>query len=44
MIPRGYSLFLLASMVWVVKGFMLSVGGPQQLYDMQRFLAAHGGM
>jgi len=26
--------------VWVAKGFFLSLGGPQQLYDMQRFLAA----
>ena len=27
-------------MVWVAKGTFLSLGGPQQLYDMQRFLAA----
>jgi len=37
---QGYSLFLLGAVVWVVKGMLLSVGGPQQLYDMQRFLAA----
>jgi Na+/proline symporter len=35
-----YSLFLLLSVVWVTKGVFLSLGGPQQLYDMQRFLAA----
>lgn len=37
---RGYSLFLMLSVVWVLKGTLLSLGGPQQLYDMQRFLAA----
>ena len=36
----GYSLFFLSSIVWVSKGLFLSLGGPQQLYDMQRFLAA----
>jgi len=36
----GYSLFLLLTIVWVTKGLFLSLGGPQQLYDMQRFLAA----
>ena len=36
----GYRLFLLLSVVWVAKGLFLSLGGPQQLYDMQRFLAA----
>jgi len=36
----GYRLFLLLSIVWVTKGLFLSLGGPQQLYDMQRFLAA----
>jgi SSS family solute:Na+ symporter len=36
----GYSLFFLLSVVWVTKGVFLSLGGPQQLYDIQRFLAA----
>ncbi len=39
-VSSGYSLLFLLSAVWVVKGMLLSVGGPQQLYDMQRFLAA----
>ena len=39
-VSKGYSLLLLLSVVWVIKGMLLSVGGPQQLYDMQRFLAA----
>ncbi|MCA9231655.1 MAG: hypothetical protein KDA57_13470 [Planctomycetales bacterium] len=26
--------------VWVVKGLMLNLGGPAQMYDFQRFLAA----
>jgi Na+/proline symporter len=30
----------LMMLVWVAKGLFLSVGGPQQLYDMQRFLSA----
>ncbi|MCX7426588.1 MAG: hypothetical protein NTW96_13315 [Planctomycetia bacterium] len=37
---RDYSLIMLLAFVWVTKGMLLSVGGPQQLYDMQRFLAA----
>ena len=37
---QGYSLIVLLAFVWVTKGMLLSVGGPQQLYDMQRFLAA----
>lgn len=32
--------FGLMSLVWIAKGVFLSLGGPQQLYDMQRFLAA----
>lgn len=39
-LTSGFSLFAVMTMVWVVKGMFLSVGGPQQLYDMQRFLAA----
>ncbi|MCC6127168.1 MAG: hypothetical protein IT426_19575 [Pirellulales bacterium] len=37
---RPYSFLILMAIVWVAKGMLLSVGGPQQLYDMQRFLAA----
>ncbi len=36
----GFELFTLVTLVWVAKGLLLSLGGPQQLYDMQRFLAA----
>jgi SSS family solute:Na+ symporter len=39
-LTREYSLFFMLAVVWVVKGVFLSLGGPQQLYDMQRFLAA----
>lgn len=39
-VSKDYSLLLLLAVVWVIKGMLLSVGGPQQLYDMQRFLAA----
>ena len=39
-LTESYSYFFLAAMVWVAKGTFLSLGGPQQLYDMQRFLAA----
>lgn len=39
-VTEGYTLLFLLSAVWVTKGMLLSVGGPQQLYDMQRFLAA----
>lgn len=37
---QGMELFMLASIVWMAKGLFLGIGGPQQLYDMQRFLAA----
>ena len=39
-LSKPFSLFLLASFAWVAKGMFLSFGGPQQLYDMQRFLSA----
>jgi len=26
--------------VWIIKGFLLNAGGPAQMYDFQRFLAA----
>ena len=35
-----YYLFGALLIVWVVKGLLLSAGGPQQLYDFQRFLSA----
>ncbi len=35
-----YSLFGPLVAVWVLKGFLLSLSGPEQLYDFQRFLAA----
>ncbi len=35
-----YYLFGALCLVWVLKGLLLSAGGPQQLYDFQRFLAA----
>ncbi|MHC4085367.1 MAG: sodium:solute symporter family transporter [Planctomycetota bacterium] len=37
---KGFSLFFLMFLVWSTKGVLLGAGGPQQLYDMQRFLAA----
>ena len=36
----GFQYFFLVSLALVAKGVFLSVGGPQQLYDMQRFLSA----
>jgi len=27
--------------IWVLKGFLMNAGGPAQMYDFQRFLAAH---
>ncbi len=35
-----YYLFGALLLVWVVKGLLLSLSGPEQLYDFQRFLAA----
>ncbi len=35
-----YYLFGALLLVWVVKGFLLDLSGPEQLYDFQRFLAA----
>ncbi|MBI3118240.1 MAG: hypothetical protein HYZ00_06125 [Candidatus Hydrogenedentes bacterium] len=35
-----YQLFGALLLVWVVKGLLLSLSGPEQLYDFQRFLAA----
>ncbi len=35
-----YEWFGLLMLVWVLKGLILNAGGPAQLYDFQRFLAA----
>lgn len=35
-----YYLFGALLLVWVVKGLLLNLSGPEQLYDFQRFLAA----
>jgi solute:Na+ symporter, SSS family len=35
-----YEWFGALVMVWVIKGFLLNAGGPAQMYDFQRFLAA----
>jgi len=39
-LTEGFSLFALVALMWFAKGVFLCLGGPQQLYDMQRFLAA----
>ncbi|NOX55676.1 MAG: hypothetical protein GXP27_14800 [Planctomycetes bacterium] len=36
----GYHLFGALVIVWVVKGLLLNLGGPGQMYDFQVFLAA----
>jgi len=35
-----YELFGALVIVWVVKGLLLNTGGPAQMYDFQRFIAA----
>jgi Na+/proline symporter len=35
-----YEWFGALVMVWVIKGLLLNAGGPAQMYDFQRFLAA----
>lgn len=35
-----YELFGALLIVWVLKGLLLNLGGPAQMYDFQRFLAA----
>jgi len=35
-----YKLFGALLIIWVMKGLLLSLSGPEQLYDFQRFLAA----
>ncbi len=37
---RGYELFGALVIVWVLKGLLLNFGGPAQMSDFQRFLAA----
>lgn len=39
-ITSGWVLLVPVVLTWVIKGTALGIGGPQQLYDMQRFLAA----
>ena len=36
----SYEWFGALAIVWVLKGLMLNAGGPAQMYDFQRFLAA----
>ena len=36
----GYEWFGALVLVWVLKGFLLNLGGPGQMYDFQLFLAA----
>jgi SSS family solute:Na+ symporter len=36
----GYEIFGALVIVWVLKGLLLNAGGPAQMYDFQRFLAA----
>ena len=36
----GFELFGALVIVWVLKGLLLNAGGPAQMYDFQRFLAA----
>jgi Na+/proline symporter len=35
-----YHMFGAMAIAWVIKGLLLSAGGPAQLYDLQRYLAA----
>jgi SSS family solute:Na+ symporter len=35
-----FEMFGLLTIAWIVKGFFLNAGGPGQLYDFQRYLAA----
>lgn len=37
---QGYELFGALVLVWVLKGLLLNFGGPAQMSDFQRFLAA----
>ncbi len=35
-----FELFGVMVLIWVFKGFLMNAGGPAQMYDFQRFLAA----
>lgn len=35
-----FELFGVLVILWILKGFLLNAGGPAQMYDFQRFLAA----
>ncbi len=39
-VPPEFHFFGALVIVWIVKGFLLNAGGPGQMYDFQRFLAA----
>mgnify|MGYP000315475298 CR=1 FL=1 len=39
-VAAGYEMFGVLVIFWVLKGTILEFGGPGQLYDFQRFLAA----
>lgn len=39
-VGKEYAFFGALVAVWVLKGFLLCLSGPEQLYDFQRFLAA----
>ncbi len=39
-VSAEYGLFGALVIVWVAKGLLLNIGGPGQLYDFQRFVAA----
>jgi len=38
--PKGYEMFGLLVILWVLKGVIQELGGPPQMFDFQRFLAA----
>ena len=40
LVGTEYKLFGALLIIWVMKGLLLSLSGPEQLYDFQRFLAA----
>ncbi len=38
----GYEMFGFLTLAWIIKGLFLNAGGPGQMYDFQRYLAAKG--
>lgn len=36
----AYEMFGLLTLAWIVKGLLMNAGGPAQMYDFQRYLAA----